>query len=129
MSRAAVSYGEERPPAACTSSDRFRPAGTTHLSKAITVEQSTVQEVQLHGSFPNPARTQVTIRYALPRAADVRLKVYDLLGRRVRTVVNERQSAGRKQYRLDASRLGSGTYFYRLTAGETTETRKLTVVR
>jgi len=103
--------------------------GTEHLSDVITVGRSAVEQVQLHGSFPNPARTQATIRYALPRATDVHLDVYDLLGRRVMTLAEGRQEAGRKQLPLDASRLASGTYFYRLTAGETTRTRKLTVVR
>ncbi len=103
--------------------------GTVHPSEPITVARSSVREVQLHGSFPNPARSQATIRYALPEREEVRLTVYDVLGRRVQTVVDERQTAGRKQLRLNASRLSSGTYFYRLTAGQTTKTRKFSVVR
>jgi hypothetical protein len=103
--------------------------GTTHLSDVITVGRRAVQAVQLHGSFPNPARTKATIRYALPRAADVRLEVYDLLGRRVMTLAEGRQEPGRRQIQIDASRLSSGTYVYRLVAGGVATSRKLTVVR
>ena len=103
--------------------------GTAHFSDAITVGRRAVQQVQLHGSFPNPARSRATIRYALPRAADVRIALYDVLGRRVMTLATGRQDAGRRQRSLDTSRLESGTYFYRLTAGSVTKTRKLTIVR
>ena len=69
------------------------------------------------------------LRYALPEAETVQLSVYDVMGREVAVLVDQRQEPGRKQVRLDASQLSSGTYFYRLQAGEKTKTERLTVVR
>jgi len=59
----------------------------------------------------------------------VNLKVYDVLGREVRTLVDENKTAGSYQVKFDASNLPSGVYFYRITAGSFVETRKLIVVR
>ncbi|MFB6231463.1 MAG: T9SS type A sorting domain-containing protein [Salinibacter sp.] len=108
---------------------RVGPDGLASLSETVSVERSRIQQVNLHGSFPNPARQQATIRYALPRDQRVQLDVYDVLGRRVMRLVGGRKEAGRHQVALNASRLSSGTYFYRLSTGETTKTRRLTVVR
>jgi hypothetical protein len=91
--------------------------------------ESLPDEVALSAPAPNPARQQVTLRYALPEAQSIRLSVYDIMGREVAVLVDQRQDPGRKQVRLDASQLSSGTYFYRLRAGETTKTKRLTVVR
>lgn len=106
--------------------------GTATLHDPVTVTRAAPDQVQLQDAFPNPVRSRATIRYTLPRATDVHLAVYDVLGRRVQTLVDEEQPAGRKHLTLDSrqlSELASGTYFYRLTAGETTRTRKLTILR
>lgn len=103
--------------------------GNVHVSDTVTVARRAVQRVQLHGSFPNPARSQATIRYALPTPADVQLEVFDVLGRRTMTLAASRQEAGRHEIRADVSRLSSGIYFYRLQTDERSVTRKLTVVR
>ena len=87
-------------------------------------------EFALEGGFPNPAGASgTTIGYALPRAADVRLTVYDAIGRQVATLVEEGQSAGRHRVRFDTSVLPSGLYLYRIEAAGFTETRSLLVVR
>jgi hypothetical protein len=84
----------------------------------------------LQPNYPNPFREQTTIEYALDQPGRVRLAVYDLLGRRVRTLVDERQSAGRHSMTFDAETLPGGVYVYRLTApGGRQVTRKMTVVR
>ncbi|MFB6231977.1 MAG: T9SS type A sorting domain-containing protein [Salinibacter sp.] len=101
--------------------------GTTHLSKTVTVERG-VTEVQLLGTYPNPARSRATVRYALPEKQEVTLRLYDVLGRQVRTVV-QAEKAGRHERTLDTSGLSSGLYFLRLQAGGQTRTQKLTVVR
>jgi predicted outer membrane repeat protein len=105
--------------------------GTTALSDAITVERGTVTEVQLLGTFPNPARTRATVRYAIPEgvsATDVTMHLYDVLGRQVKMVVSGTQE-GRHEQTLDVGTLPSGVYFLRLQAGGKTQTQKLTVVR
>jgi len=101
--------------------------GSVTHSQTLTVERR-VREVTLRGTFPNPARHQVTVQYALPEARPVTLRLYDVLGRRVQTVAQAEQE-GRREVQLDVSGLTSGVYFLRLTAGETTQTERLTVVR
>lgn len=73
-------------------------------------------------AYPNPFRTQATIRYGLPEAAMARLMVYDLLGRPVRVLAEGRQAAGWYEVHLRAGGLASGLYIYRLE----TERRVLT---
>ncbi len=83
----------------------------------------------LDANAPNPFTTQTTIRYALPQPAPVVLEVYDLLGRRVLTLVEEAQPAGRYAVRVEAGALASGVYVYRLHAGSFTQSRRMVVVR
>jgi murein DD-endopeptidase MepM/ murein hydrolase activator NlpD len=87
------------------------------------------QEAKLLGSYPNPFRTRATIAYAVPEPSRVRLLVYDLLGRRVRTLVDDRQQPGRKQARLEGRGLSSGVYVYRLEIGDYRATGKVVLVR
>ena len=101
--------------------------GTAHLSDPIVVARGPAT-TELLGTFPNPARSRATVRYAVEAPTEVDLALYDLLGRRVQTLVRQEQE-GRHERRLDTSRLPSGTYFLRLQAGGTTKTQKLTVVR
>jgi VCBS repeat-containing protein len=104
--------------------------GSASFYKPATVTSGTVQQVQLLGTFPNPARSQATVRFAVPegKAADVTLRLYDLLGRQVQTV-RRAADAGRHELQLDVGGLASGVYFLRLGADGTVETRKMTVVR
>jgi len=87
------------------------------------------EKVTLEPPAPNPVQDRTTIEYALPEAQKVRLTMYDVLGREVAVLVHEKQKAGRKQVRVDASEWSSGTYFYRLEAGDAMKTDRLTVVR
>jgi len=84
---------------------------------------------ELRGNYPNPVARATTVRYALPADEHVRIEVYDLLGRRVRTAVNEAQKAGWHEVQIDAGRLASGVYFYRMEAGTFRESRKMVVVK
>ena len=86
------------------------------------------EEVTL-STYPNPVRGQGTIEYALPEAGTVTLRVYDVLGREVATIVDARKDAGRHTARLATEQLSSGVYFGRLQIGEQRLTRKITVVR
>lgn len=101
--------------------------GSTRVSEPVTVDR-TVDQVELLGMYPNPAQSRATIRYALPETRDVTLRLYDTLGRQVRTIVDAKKE-GRHRSTLNVSKLPSGIYFLRLRAGGTIETKKLTVVR
>jgi hypothetical protein len=80
-------------------------------------------------SYPNPMRKQATLEYTLPKAKEVRLTVYDVLGRRVATLEQGEKRAGRHRTRLQGDQLSSGVYFGRFEVGGQTLTQKITVVR
>ncbi len=99
-------------------------------------------EFALNQNFPNPFNPSTKISYSIPtvnlssssRAESregefVTLKVYDILGNEVATLVNEEKPAGSYEITFDASGLSSGIYFYKLSAGAFTETKKMTVLK
>lgn len=105
--------------------------GTTTLSETVTVERAPVDAARLLPSTPNPAQEQVRVRFTVPEQSggeSVTLKLFDMLGRQVRSVQTSATS-GRHRHQFDVSGLNSGTYFLRLEAGGQTDTQRLTVVR
>jgi len=86
-------------------------------------------QFEMYQNYPNPFNPSTTIEYFLPKAEYVKLKVYDVLGREVATLVNERQTAGNYQIHFDASNLSSGMYIYKITAGSFSSARKMVVMR
>jgi len=84
---------------------------------------------ELRQNFPNPFNPSTEIQYQLPAGGFVTLKVFDVVGREVMTVVNERQNAGEHSALVDAGSLTSGVYFYRLTAGIFVQTKKMIVLK
>jgi photosystem II stability/assembly factor-like uncharacterized protein len=83
----------------------------------------------LQQNYPNPFNPTTTIKYELASGAQVSLKVYDVLGREVLTLVDKDEFAGQHQVVLDASELSSGVYFYRLRAGDFTDTKRLLLLK
>jgi hypothetical protein len=83
----------------------------------------------LEQNYPNPFNPSTTISYQLPTQGYVKLKVFDVLGQEVTTLVNAEQPAGYKAVIWDAVNVSNGIYFYRLQAGSYTETRKLVILR
>jgi hypothetical protein len=103
--------------------------GQFEYSNVIEVDAGLPKVFALEQNYPNPFNPSTTIRYQLPVASEVKLEVYDVLGKKIATVVNERQSAGSYQVVWNASGLSSGTYFYRLQAGTFVETKKMIMVK
>lgn len=103
--------------------------GAFAYSPEVEVRVSLNESLALEAPYPNPLAGHGTIRYRLPRATEVRLAVYDLLGREVAVIVSERQSAGAKTAPVDGSRLPSGAYFIRLATPKKTLGQRLTIVR
>lgn len=91
--------------------------------------QSATPEALALTTAPNPFRDRTTIRYTLPEKASVQLKVYDMLGRRIATLIDSQKRAGKHKIQLLGTDLPSGTYFGRLRVGNETRTQKITVVR
>jgi hypothetical protein len=89
---------------------------------------------ELHHNYPDPLNPTTTIRYALPSPTMVCLQVFDIKGNLVRTLVDEEKSAGQHvcvwDGRSDGGRFAaSGVYFYRITAGDFTDTKKMVILR
>ncbi len=83
----------------------------------------------LNQNYPNPFNPLTIIRFGLPHRSEVTLAMYDLLGREVSSLVNGPVDAGYHDVQFDGSRLASGVYYYRLTAGDFVQTRSLLLVR
>ncbi|MGA2623723.1 MAG: T9SS type A sorting domain-containing protein [Bacteroidota bacterium] len=84
---------------------------------------------ELSQNYPNPFNPTSTISYSLPQKSFVTLKLYDLLGREVRTLVNGEQEPGKYLRIVDANDLPSGVYFYRLHAGKYTDIKKMLLLK
>lgn len=93
------------------------------------IEKSMPGEFELQQNYPNPFNPNTKIRFALKNSATVSLKVYDIQGKEVATLVDERLEPGSYESTFEAKDLSSGIYFYRLIAGEFQETRKLVLTR
>ncbi|HSQ75738.1 MAG TPA: T9SS type A sorting domain-containing protein, partial [Bacteroidota bacterium] len=85
--------------------------------------------VQLDQNFPNPFNPTTVVRYQLPLACEVKLVVFDMLGRTVSILVNERRDAGYHEVQFDGGSLASGVYLCRMTAGNYVDTKKLVLLR
>jgi hypothetical protein len=83
----------------------------------------------LHQNYPNPFNTQTTITYELKENARVSLKIYNIFGQLVETVVNNFNTAGYHSVFWDASNVSSGLYFYRIEAGDFTETKNCLILK
>jgi len=87
------------------------------------------EEITLHQNYPNPFNPVTTISYDLPGQIDVRLEIFDILGRHVATLVDEIQPPGTYQISWDASGVASGSYIYRITAGDVIQSRQTMVIK
>ena len=87
-------------------------------------------EVELNQNYPNPFNPSTTIQFGLPEQSAVSLEVFDILGRKVATLLNkETRTAGRHSIRFDGRALASGVYLYRLRAGKSVIIKKLTLIK
>jgi len=84
---------------------------------------------ELGQNYPNPFNPVTTIKYQIPEEGKVKIAVYDVLGKEIKTLVNDFRPAGAYEVRLDSSDLSSGIYFYRMRAGSFEEMRKMVVIK
>jgi hypothetical protein len=80
-------------------------------------------------NYPNPFNPTTTITYSIPKESQVNLIIYDVMGREVAVLVNGRQQAGAYEVKFDAASLASGTYFYKLTAGDFVSVKKMALLK
>ncbi len=83
----------------------------------------------LSQNYPNPFNPTTVIKYSIPEVTNVKLKIYDMLGREIRTLVNQEQSAGVYNVEFNATNLSSGIYFYRMEAGSFVDSKKLLLLK
>jgi endoglucanase Acf2/PKD repeat protein len=97
---------------------------------AISGDDQTIpRQFELRQNYPNPFNPATTIAFALPHSADVSLKVFDVQGREVATLVSQQLPAGNHSRSWDATAFASGVYYYQIRAGQFVETRKLLLLK
>ena len=95
----------------------------------INNNPSTPLSFSLSQNYPNPFNPSTKIKYELPVASKVTIKIYDILGREVTTLVNKSQNAGRYEIEFNANNLPSGVYIYQIRANEFISARKLMLIK
>ena len=102
--------------------------GNFEYSNEIDIE-NVPTEFAIYQNYPNPFNPSTKIRYQLPKESNVTIKIYDILGSEVVTLLNENKEAGTYEVELNAQSLSSGTYIYRIVAGDFVETRKMSLLK
>ncbi|HCI72808.1 MAG: hypothetical protein CL662_04905 [Bacteroidetes bacterium] len=92
-------------------------------------EAGTPDKFALEQNYPNPFNPTTNIKFALPKTADVTLTIYNMLGQKVSTLINEKMNSGFHIVPFDASNLSSGMYIYRIQAGSFTSTKKMLLIK
>lgn len=103
--------------------------GTFSYSDEINVEVTTPLQFELSQNYPNPFNPSTKIKFSIPQSADVTLKIFNVLGQEVATLVDQNMESGVHTINFDASELNSGIYFYKLDAGSFSEVKKMTLIK
>ena len=133
------SFTDENPPAGKVKYrlKQIDTDGGFEYSNIAEIEIGAPEKFELLQNYPNPFNPTTKINYVIARSAatrqshelSVRLTVYDILGRQVATLVNKKQAPGNYSVQVDASRLSSGIYFYKLSAGKFTAVKKMILMK
>jgi hypothetical protein len=103
--------------------------GKATLSESVVVDVTAPTKFTLEQNYPNPFNPSTTIRYGLPARTHVTMTIYNALGQQVAELVNGEVDAGNHDVKFEGSNLASGVYFYRLTAGEHADSKKLILMK
>lgn len=115
-----------------TSASNIINNGFWYIAQTITdVKDNNTLPVsfQLYQNYPNPFNPSTIIKYDLPEESNVVLKIYNLLGQSVATIVNTNQKAGTYEYKWDAGRFSSGFYIYRIETKNNVMTKKMLLLK
>ena len=105
---------------------------TVEVSVAVSVDthdQALPNAFQLYQSYPNPFNPSTQIPFDVKEAVSVTLKIYDIIGREVRTLIQRRMEPGRYEARFESSLLSSGIYFYEISMGDFHQVKKMILLR
>ncbi|MDA0986331.1 MAG: S8 family serine peptidase [Bacteroidetes bacterium] len=104
---------------------------TNQYSVGVNAEKGNLipKEITLSQNYPNPFNPSTTIRFGIPTNDLVKLEIYDLLGRKTETLINSELNAGFYNYKFDAIKYSSGTYFYRLNTSKKSITKQMRILK
>ncbi len=102
---------------------------TASIIQGVSENISGLNKFELSQNYPNPFNPVTKIEYYIPKASDVELSFYDIDGKLINVTKSERKNPGNYEYRFDGSGLSSGVYFYKLTAGEFSETKSMIILK
>ncbi len=129
VGQAIVSDGSSSDPSMVLESG-FGAGLVSRVSSAPVSESKNPYEYKLEQNYPNPFNPMTTIPFSLSERSTVVIKLYDILGRNVKTLLNEKRPAGNHTITLNATNLASGVYFYRMVAGKKfVKIRKMIVLK
>ncbi len=103
--------------------------GSSSFSNEVNVSRSVVYKYELSQNYPNPFNPSTTIKYSVAKPGLVTLKVFDVLGREVTSLVNEVKAAGNYEINFNAQKLSSGIYFYTLHSSDFSQTKKFVLLK
>jgi hypothetical protein len=112
-----------------SSRSRIKPYYSKLSTLGVTKSQGSPRNFYISQNFPNPFNPTTVINYQLPVTSNVTLKVYNVLGKEVKTLVDGRQTAGIHSLEFNGDKLSSGVYFYSITAGAFHQVRKMALVK
>ena len=101
----------------------------TTSSPTSVREENVPEEFSLYQNYPNPFNPETKIKYTMPSSSIVTLKVYDVLGNEITTLVNKEKQPGIYEVEFNASNFSSGIYIYRLQTGSFIETKKMMLLK
>jgi len=99
------------------------------ITDVVCISNNTPNEFKLNQNYPNPFNPNTSIQYAIASRQFVQLKVYDVLGNEIATLVNEEKPAGMYNVQFTMNNVSSGIYFYQLRAGDFLETKKMILIK
>jgi hypothetical protein len=100
-----------------------------YVTGVQTIKEGPVSDYALSQNYPNPFNPTTTIKYSIAKPGMVNIKVYDIVGREVATLVNQEQGSGSYQVTFDASKLASGLYIYRIQSGDFSAVSKMMLMK
>lgn len=109
--------------------ERWIPLSLMGEGRTTSVESFSTPDYKLYQNYPNPFNPSTIIQYSLPKADNVKLVIYDILGKEVEILIQEYQAAGDYKVNFNVSHLASGIYFYKLQTSEFSQIRKMIVLK
>jgi hypothetical protein len=107
----------------------YNEVGVVSIDENNTARKTIPKNYRLRQNYPNPFNPSTTIEFSLPKSENVELKVYNILGKEVSTLVSKKLNQGNHTYQFDSNNLASGIYYYQLVAGQYREVKKMILLR